>query len=327
MSQTNHEPAEISVVVQGPVHGPAQGNLTQRALQSIREHLPGSEVILSTWAGSDASGLDYDRLVLSDDPGAYPQPHDPRFHYNVNRQIVSTAAGLRAAGRPLAVKLRSDMLLTGRGFLDYFNRYPKRGAEYTIFEQRVISLTGVNPERHGSLFMPGDWFSFGLTSDLLLLWDIPLAPEPETSRYFQLHPEENRLGESELNRFNPEQYIWVQCLSVKFPIPFRHNQDYSAEAIRVAELALANNLILLSPREINLETPRHRISWGVWATIYSHAEWVRLYRRHCDPAARVPLDWTPAIKRLIQRALALREALTGKPSGVRSPARRYSRPE
>jgi hypothetical protein len=316
-------PTEISVVVQGPLHG----DLTRRALQSVRQHLPGSEIILSTWARSDVSGLGYDRLVLSEDPGGYPQPHDPRFFYNVNRQIVSTAAGLRAAGRPFAVKLRSDMLLTGRGFLDYFNRYTKRSADYAVFERRVVCLTGVNPERHVSLFMPGDWFSFGLTTDLLRLWDIPLAPEPETSRYFQLHPEENRLGDVDLNRFNPEQYIWMQCILAKFPVSFRHNQDFSAEAIRVAEIALANNLILLSPRQINLETPRHRITWGVWATIYSHAEWVQLYRRHCDPAAHVPLDFTPVVKTIIQRALALRQALTGKPSGVRSPARRYTKPE
>lgn len=319
MSDAPPHPAEISVVVQGPVNR----EVTPRALQSVRKHLPGSEIILSTWANSDTTGLDFDRLVLSDDPGAFPQLHDPRYFYNVNRQIVSTAAGLRVAARPFAMKLRSDMLLSGRGFLDYFNRYPRRSPDYAVFERRVICLTGHDPEQTSSLFMPGDWFNFGLTTDLLRLWDIPLAREPETSRYFQLHPEENRLGEVEVNRFNPEQYIWVQCLSSKFAIPFRHNQDFSEEALRIAEIALSNNLIPLSPRQFNLEAPRHRISWGIWAILYSHAKWVRLYRKHCDPTFHAPVDLSSLPKQIILGALSFRQWLTGRPSGQRPPVRHH----
>jgi hypothetical protein len=317
-SESRPRAEEISVVVQGPVYE----NLTARVLRSVREQLPGSELILSTWANSQIEGLEYDQLVLSDDPGGYQQPHDPRYFYNVNRQIVSSAAGLRAAGRRFAVKMRSDMLLRRTGFLDYFNRYPKRHLDYALFAQRVITPVGVNPERGCSLFMPNDWFSFGLTTDVLCLWELPLAPEPETSRYFGIHPEENRLGEADLNRFNPEQYIWVHCLSKKFRIPFRHNQDFSEEAIRVAELALANNIILLTSTEIGLETPRHGSPTSAWAASYSHVEWVRLYRRYCDPAARVPFDFARPFKALALKALALRERLTGRPGGVRPPARR-----
>lgn len=57
---------DISVVVQGAV-----GGYTPVCLASVRKHLPESEIVLSTWKGSNVEGLDYDVLVLSDDPGGF----------------------------------------------------------------------------------------------------------------------------------------------------------------------------------------------------------------------------------------------------------------
>lgn len=310
--------SEISVIVQGPVYGPAHEHLTRRALESARRQLPGCETILSTWVGTDVAGLAYDRLVLSEDPGGVPQAHDPRFFFNVNRQIVSTSAGLRAATRPYALKLRSDMLLTGTGFRAFFHRFPRRHREYALFSQRVITGPAANPHRHAALFMPGDWFSFGLLEDVRMLWEVPLAPEPETSRYFELHPEEHAAGERELCRYNPEQYIWVQALAKRFEIPFRHALDFSPGVLRIAELALVDNLIPLEPEAIGLATPRHTVSLGAQAAWYTHGEWRRLYQRYCDPAARVPPDMAQWRRRLIVHGLRVRERWLGKYSGLRS---------
>jgi hypothetical protein len=40
-------------------------------------------------------------------------------------------------------------------------------------------------------FLPSDWFYFGLREDVLNLWSIPLAPEPENSSWFanRAHPD------------------------------------------------------------------------------------------------------------------------------------------
>jgi hypothetical protein len=203
-------PSDISVVVQGPLYE----GLTREAVASVRRHLPGAEVIYSGWSGSDASSLQADQVVLSEDPGGRPHPHDPRFLYNTNRQIVSTRAGLQAAARPYAVKLRSDHLLTSAQFLQYGDRFPKRGADYAVFEHRVIvsDIYTQNPQRGPYLFHPSDWFHFGLTRDLLLLWDLPFAPEPESTEYFRLHPEEKTRDVPELVRYPTEQYNWLHCL-------------------------------------------------------------------------------------------------------------------
>lgn len=95
---------EISIVVQGPV----QPTITENALRSIREHLPGGEIILSTWEGTDCSGLEYDLLVLNQDPGVLP----PAM-LNTNRQIVSTVNGLKRVTRKYAVKFRTDNFIGG----------------------------------------------------------------------------------------------------------------------------------------------------------------------------------------------------------------------
>ena len=56
---------DISIVVQGAV----DPKNTPKCLTSIRKYLPGAEIILSTWEGTDCTGLDYDVLVLNKDPG------------------------------------------------------------------------------------------------------------------------------------------------------------------------------------------------------------------------------------------------------------------
>lgn len=312
--------AEISVVIQGPLY--READLTRRAVESAREHLPGAEIIYSGWQGAETSGLACDRIVLSEDPGGRPHLHDPRYLHNTNRQIVSTLAGLREATRRYAVKMRSDHLLTGADFLEYFDRFPKRGTGYVMFEHRVIvaDIYTKSPDRSPALFHPSDWFHFGLTSDLLLLWDLPPPPEPESTEYFNRHPEENLHRFPELAQYTPEQYDWVHCLRKRYEIPFRHNYDFSAEALRIANLALANNFIILELAQIGLSAPRHPFLQGGISDCYTHGDFLRLYQRCCDPALRLSPDFVRVKRDLVILALRVRELLLKKPSGRRPAA-------
>jgi len=85
---------DISVIVQGPVVG-APDHLTRRCLASVRQHLPGAELVLSTWQGSDTGGLEYDLLVPNQDPGAPPYVDLPHLRNNVNRRSSPPATGSR----------------------------------------------------------------------------------------------------------------------------------------------------------------------------------------------------------------------------------------
>lgn len=109
---------EISVIVQGGI-----GKLTEESLRSLVNALPGAEIILSTWKGMDTGGLHYDKLVLSQDPGAVYCDRVAGTLNNVNRQLVSTQAGLRAATRPYILKTRTDILFENAEFLSYFQKY------------------------------------------------------------------------------------------------------------------------------------------------------------------------------------------------------------
>ena len=109
--------SEITVIVQGPVVGggdaPPDDRLTYWCLESIRRHLPGARIVLSTWEGSDTDGLDCDDIVFNTDPGGVPLFLSARAKVlnNVNRQIVTTKAGMNLCSSNYALKMRSDMAL------------------------------------------------------------------------------------------------------------------------------------------------------------------------------------------------------------------------
>lgn len=227
--------SEISVVVQGAISGksndPLEAQLTRKVLRSIRKHLPKAEIILSTWKSSDVRELDFDVLIESEDPGAtlLGEHKGAKTFNNVNRQIASAKVGLAQAKRKYAVKTRTDILFVGRGFLRGWEEYRKRNAQFKFFGERVVISTiySPNPERWSKKpFHPSDWFAFGLTEDVRNLWDIPLAPEPETSLWFNSHPLPESRSDNDTMRYRPEQYIWLSFLRKHIDVPCEHQWDY-----------------------------------------------------------------------------------------------------
>jgi hypothetical protein len=245
---------DISVVVQGPIH--KQDNLTKRVLESVRTHLPNAELILSTWKGSDVDGLDCDVLLLNDDPGAING-------YNVNRQIVSTRNGLQKATRTYAVKLRTDTQLTGTGFIDAFDKYPERREDFKVFERKIVipTIYTRNPfHLNPYLFHPSDIFHFGLKSDMLLLWNIPMATE------------------SDVKNLVPEQYIWLNALkSMSWNINL--SELHLKEKFRLNEISLVNNFIVDTPRNLDLLFPE-RLMGGFCSSCYSISEIEQMIERY-----------------------------------------------
>ena len=110
------KPEEISIVVQGPIMP-----YTANCLAGTRRVLPDSEIVLSTWKDSDVSGLDYDKVVFSDDPGGDKLfLENDQLLNNVNRQIISAYSGIKAATRKYVIKMRTDFEIVSDGFLSCF---------------------------------------------------------------------------------------------------------------------------------------------------------------------------------------------------------------
>jgi hypothetical protein len=139
-------------------------------------------------------------------------------------------------------------------------------------------------------YHPSDWVFFGCREDLLDLWDIPLQPEPETSRWYELHPSPRRRASTNLARFTPEQYVWVSFLRKHGRLQFEHCHDFGENALELTELTFANNLVLLEPWQYQIRFLKYPIRLHDWLGRYTHGDWLAMYRRYCDPSFRIPRD-------------------------------------
>ncbi|MGC3989962.1 MAG: WavE lipopolysaccharide synthesis family protein [Chthoniobacteraceae bacterium] len=303
MSISRPKPADISVVVQGPIlpYAKSPTESTAAFIRKTKQILPGAEIVVSTWKGSDLAEVEADRVVLNDDPGDSRRVMGGKLEScsNINRHLVSAGEGLKAATRPFSIKLRSDSWLTHTGFIDQWCAYPARKSEHAFFKQRIVLPTAisVNPDRSdGRLFHLSDLFYFGQSEDLQEFWSgIPLFkdPPPET--------DEKDYAVNELLYLTAEQYILTHALRRKFPISYRSLQDATPQNRQFFETLLANNFVMAKPADLGVAFAKWRFLPHAIYDHYTQGEWLRLYCRHCDPTVRVPVDWDLLLQQFLHK--------------------------
>lgn len=254
---------DISVVVQGAV-----GTATPECLTSVRRFLPGAEIILSTWAGADTGGLDFDILVQSPDPGGIR--HDFAIQNvknstnNFNRQLLSTNAGLAKATRSYALKLRSDLILQGAGFLAYWDLFPARNRVYSFFKHRALCgslYAREHSDQYGNgfplPFHPTDFWFFGFCDDLRDYFDCPQQTATEGGNWAFKYP--NRVPyATQLWRYAPEQYFCLNWVKKHWQdVFFEDWSDWNAENIELSNQILYNNFIFLGYRQTGIYSPKY----------------------------------------------------------------------
>ncbi|MFL7866156.1 MULTISPECIES: WavE lipopolysaccharide synthesis family protein [Vibrio] len=305
---------DITVVVQGPVQTfqdrPQEDNITQKCIASIREYLPGAHIILSTWPEQDLTGLDYDELVISKDPGSNIRDYNLNgtpHYYNNNRQIVSTIEGLKKVKTKYSVKLRSDNYLTSNNFVKLQQEFNKRTEEYCFFKERVI-VSNVFTRKYAKgfrvAFHVSDFFYYGLTEDLLSLWDIPLFNDFKSTcqvKYYDSYP-----------------YFITDCTQELFlsglkkfksSLNIIHLLDISNDKIIESEHIYANNLIIVPQEQLGLGLcqkflGKSRVSRAKGKCAhYQYHEWLALYKKYCDKNIHIPLFKWLSIKVFFQRCL------------------------
>jgi hypothetical protein len=208
--------------------------------------------------GEPFAGLEYDAVVQSEDPGAIE--YYPGLYYNLNRQIVSTRAGLDSVDSLYAVKMRTDTQIVGRKVTALLSE----AEDASLFSRKILALDLFfrDPRKYKwMLFHIGDIFQIGKTKDLQDLWSIPLAPEPETSRWnlgkFSIFNECPEL----MMRYVPEQYIFVAFLA-------KHNIDASLiypceldlEKSVLSELLISENFSIFTYEELGLRIPERLLT-------------------------------------------------------------------
>lgn len=282
---------DISVIVQGPVQAyqgrEQQAGITHQCLQSIRTHLPGATIILSTWEGQDCSGLEPDILLLNKDPGgtiaAYDQ-HGKPGKLNFNRQLLSTAAGLRQARTPYAIKLRSDNYLTGNEFVTAQQAYPVRNQADSLFTERVVVNTSYfrkYADGQRVVMLPSDFFHFGRTEDLLKIWGIPLFDDlvfnPSQSGRPQYRGYPYIIPHAEQIYCN----AWLQQLDKQVPY-LEHRHQQNTAMVEYWDRFMASNFVVMEPEQIGLGLIPRFIAKQKRPNEMSYLDWQCLYQHYCD---------------------------------------------
>lgn len=308
---------QISILVHGPVE--IKDNLTQKSLQQIRKIFPGSKIILSTWENTDCSGLEYDKLVLNKDPGAeyfniLPNAKDSEKYKgckefyindklyivqpkknNVNRMLTTIKNGLEKVETDFVLKIRTDILLKDKKFLNFWDMYEKYDEKYKIFKHRVINnsiyaqFAHVMKDKIQLLpFHMSDWIHFGYTDDVKLLFSCPL--QSDESAYYYWNNRERKQYESFLDaqwQYPPETYILSTLAKKYYPeIEFQDSDDYNKDNMQFSHRIIANNFIMLDDDQLSFTLSKYpkQPDWvdAIYNGFITNLQWKYLYKKCCD---------------------------------------------
>lgn len=196
---------DISVIIQGAIT-----KETDACLRSIRECLPLAEIILSTWEKSNTTNLDYDVLLLNEDPGFFYVSENKLN--NVNRQIVSTLNGIKVSKNKYVLKLRTDFLLE-KFDVDYETLTDNKSSSSLLkcTNEKILIFSYLD----FPYFFPCDWTFFGNKQDMLNLFSIPLLNNADAYYFHNNIPFNNKYYKENkyLCRFLPENYICYHFFS------------------------------------------------------------------------------------------------------------------
>lgn len=280
--------SKISVVVRGLVVGADETDpkkrFTERCLSSVRHYLPEAELILSTWTDQNIAKLDYDKVITNEQPEEIFMIHagGEVRRITTNNQVITSRSGGQAATRPYILNMRSDIELSGIGFLKLFEQF--NTTEHTgFFQKKIVTLPTYNP-KHGArfLFNVCDWFYFGLTEDIRDLFDIPLMEKSKLKGVFV----DGYAPVAE--NFGCEAYIWTRFLEKHGQTTVPHQTFYSKEALANSERSYAQNTIMAPASMLNvtcLKMPRAGYGARPWLSqgLYTFDEYKRLYNQYNQP--------------------------------------------
>lgn len=252
------ESKDISVVVQGAFD---KVN-TPLCLKSLREVLPESEIVFSTWEGTVYDGQYCDKVLLNKDPGGYVDKYCPALTNNTLRQLISTQNGINNVSGKYVLKIRSDLIFKSCDFLDFFDSYSPSSKDFKVFQHRIIFCSFFSKRfcSAGDISQPlpyhvSDWLAFGYAEDIRFLYDIKLPVEPKNSWY--LAEEKYHTVKTDLlhcsHRYSSEQYIFFNACQKALPgLKFDHYLDYDRINIYMSEMIVANNCIILDPVQFEM---------------------------------------------------------------------------
>lgn len=250
---------QITIVFQGPWNDRLRENIAR-----ARECFPAAPIVVGS---SDErmreafSPTDDVILAMVPDPGPLPAymggKHAPLN--NVNRQIISSRAGLAFAATPYAVKIRTDCTLDSRAFVDIYQRLMVCDA--VAAPLLASSVYTLHPDGiEGFPFHVSDWFLFGPSEALRAYYDVPLMTRQDASWYERFPRERGShyFARQYRSRFSPEQYLAVQNARKDGYIVPRFLDDARAEVLESYRAYLASRFIVCDLSQFGLVFEKYR---------------------------------------------------------------------
>ena len=215
-------------------------------------------------------------------PWKAPNTYDLQ-QYSVNR-------GLKACRTKYAVRWRTDFVLQNGDFLKNYNTFNRLfdmyEADCRIFEQRVLihkTLT-VNPHAPDLAFAqhPADLFHFGLTEDLLRLWDGRPMPKGVYDFFCRGAGQPNPCRFA--SRYIIEQYLWVALLE-KAGKAAAVPEYYLATSPRLKELTdrfFVSNFLIFDQKMLGAVSKFDKMQRKQQYRFFSFRHFCNEYTEHVD---------------------------------------------
>ncbi len=249
--------SQLTVVLQGDIRPE-----TDRAIKSVRQHVPSARLVLSTYRDQpshrlkDLSGK-VDHLVLSADPGPLPPftMSGTAPPSNLNRQLVTTQAGLAEVRSAYVLKMRSDIELTGAGFL-------KLGCAAEDSDRMLVSSFYTRHPMGLScyLFHVSDWFVVGCTSKVKDFFSAPCM-SPSDARWFESHAHVARATYAARRfraRYTPEQHITVHYAQQHGYRTPQFLNDWDEHLMNEYRRFLVSECLVAMPRDLGFRLDKYR---------------------------------------------------------------------
>ncbi|WP_422766787.1 WavE lipopolysaccharide synthesis family protein [Photobacterium leiognathi subsp. mandapamensis] len=263
---------EISFVIQGAVNN----TYAIKVISSIRKNFPESELILSTWNGSNIneeirSMLDV--VLESEDPGDYTNKEDTPI--NVNRQIVSTRNGISKTTREYIVKTRTDIVFENSNILYELSRNYSRNKLFSISNEFILASDFSTRSHLKGLKVPFwicDFIYAGKRDDIKKLFSLKNYPIDFFSEYEKGHPKTYQ-DKRHIYKYTPESYISYEYLDSKKTIKFEHSYDNNLEALRYYHNYLINNFVILNKRQLGVSSLKYYLPFSSRNYMFTNTDW------------------------------------------------------
>lgn len=247
----------LSIVYQGSFSHVKTKQQKMRLIQNIlflKENNIDCEIIISSWEGEK---LDYlnkvaDNIIYNKDPGPLPSLKFDGKLNNINRLIVSSSAGIRAARGKYIVKLRSDLEFYLTDIVDFYENQCRlyENIPPSVYSKKIIccNLFTIDPKLAERMpYHVSDWIQIGTSYDIVKFWDIELYGLSDALYYnFNKHAKNsNALEKAFQSKFAVEQYITVSAArNFGHNIQLNYHNDFSSQVIKDYYEFLVSNYII-----------------------------------------------------------------------------------